>query len=58
MKCDNCGKDLTNKAVRILPDFCDGKNYYVCDRDCEDSLIVSRNHMYEVYEEIYGNQFR
>lgn len=65
MRCDNCGKDLTNKAVRILPDFYGGRNYYVCDSQCEDILTGSRDGLYEeqeqmereMYKEIYGKQF-
>lgn len=53
IRCDNCGRDLTNKAVRILPNFYSGRNYYVCDRNCEDSLTESRDSAYEFYEEMW-----
>lgn len=65
MKCDNCGRDLTNKAVRILPKFYSNRNYYVCSRECEDSLteeVDYYDHIYEemereMYEDVYGKQF-
>lgn len=66
MKCDNCGRDLTNKAVRILPKFYDNRNYYVCSRESEDSLVDSRDYYYEfqeamereMYEELFGKWFK
>lgn len=52
MNCDSCGRDLTNKTVRILPNFYDGRNCYVCDRECEESLIDDKEHRELVFKEV------